>query len=116
MSSVFKRGVSLKKEAHEVDVSTTPNPNNQTQTEAEGGASEDVQAGTPEPNSHNQTASTQPDVTESPDGPSEDAEIAQNQTTSAHSVGTDYPSEDAVLTTVMNLKNGTTAAQDGTTF
>ncbi|XP_062384344.1 uncharacterized protein LOC134071575 isoform X2 [Sardina pilchardus] len=168
--------------AHEVDVSTTPSPNNQTQTEAVGGASEDVEAGTPAPIPHNQTATAQPDVTEtdgpsedhvvtatsspqnqttpaaqtenaetdgpsedhvvtatsspqnqttpaaqtenaeSPDEPSDDAEVAattqnaQNQATLAHTVGTDGPSEDAVLTTVLNLQNGTTPAQDVTTI
>ncbi|XP_041958186.1 uncharacterized protein LOC121716078 isoform X3 [Alosa sapidissima] len=126
----------------EVDGSTTPNPNNQTQTEAEGGASEDFQAGTPAPNANNRTATAQPDVTDgtseddvvtvtpSPqnqtsfatDGPSEDAEVAvttqnaQNQTTSTHTVGTDGVSEDHVLTSVLNLQNGTTSAQDGITI
>ncbi|KAG5260663.1 hypothetical protein AALO_G00295050 [Alosa alosa] len=59
-------------------------------------------------------------VTESREGPSEDADVAtttqngQNQTTSDHTVGTDGASEDAVLTTVLNLQNGTTSVQDGT--
>ncbi|XP_041944378.1 uncharacterized protein LOC121706579 isoform X3 [Alosa sapidissima] len=151
-SNVFcfpKRDVT-KRDADEVDVSTTTNPSNQTQTEANGGASEDVQAGTPVPNPHNQTATAQPDVTDEAseddvvtatprpqnqttpdaqsgnaeplDGPSEDAEAstttqnAENQTTSAPTVGTDGASEDAVLTTVLNLQNGTTSAQEGTTI
>ncbi|KAG5277306.1 hypothetical protein AALO_G00116020 [Alosa alosa] len=85
---VMKRGVP------EVDVLTTPNPNNQTQTEAEGGASEDVQAGTPAPYPHNQTAAAQPDVT---DGASEDDVVTatpspQNQTVSSATCGvTDSP-------------------------
>ncbi|XP_062403622.1 mucin-13-like isoform X2 [Sardina pilchardus] len=155
-SNVFglpKRDVT--KGAEKVDVSTTPNPTNQTQTEAPGGASEDVGAGTPAPDLHNQTTTAQPDLTdgaseddmvtvtvtpspqnqttaaaqtgdaESPDELSEDAkggakggtttQNAQNQTTSAPTV-TDGPSEDAVLTTVLNQQNGTTSAQDETTI
>ncbi|XP_062384281.1 uncharacterized protein LOC134071536 isoform X1 [Sardina pilchardus] len=103
--------------AHEVEVSTTPSPNNQTQTEAVGGASEDVEAGTPAPIPHNQTATAQPDVT---DGPSEDDVVTassrpQNQTTPAaqtENAETDGPSEDgwAEMTVTTSPQNQTTAA------
>ncbi|XP_041944377.1 uncharacterized protein LOC121706579 isoform X2 [Alosa sapidissima] len=153
-SNVFcfpKRDVT-KRDADEVDVSTTTNPSNQTQTEANGGASEDVQAGTPVPNPHNQTATAQPDVTDeaseddvvtatprpqnqtTPDAQSGNAEKDEakrsyaldeltttpsplNKTMSSATDGvTDGASEDAVLTTVLNLQNGTTSAQEGTTI
>ncbi|XP_062408248.1 putative uncharacterized protein DDB_G0290521 isoform X2 [Sardina pilchardus] len=101
--------------AHEVDVSTTPSPNNQTQTEAVGGASEDVEAGTPAPNPHNQTTTAQPDVA---DGPSEDDSVTatpspQNQTTSAaqtDNAETVGPSEDDVVTATQSPHNQTTSA------
>ncbi|KAG5262712.1 hypothetical protein AALO_G00278030 [Alosa alosa] len=117
MSSVIQRGMSWRKVPMWLML---PNPNNQTQTGANDGASEDYCMLSPQ----NQTTAAQtenavPSATggvtvESKDGPSEDAEVitpipnAQNQTTSAHSIGTDGASEDAVLTTVLNLQDGTT--------
>ncbi|XP_041958190.1 uncharacterized protein LOC121716079 isoform X3 [Alosa sapidissima] len=99
-----------------------PNANNRTATAqpdvTDGASEDDVVTSTPSP--QNQT--TPAVQTGDADGPSEDAEVAvttqnaQNQTTSTHTVGTDGVSEDHVLTSVLNLQNGTTSAQDGITI
>ncbi|KAG5274811.1 hypothetical protein AALO_G00140380 [Alosa alosa] len=118
-----KRDVT-KRDADEVDVSTTTNPSNQAQTEANGGASEDVQAGTPVPNPHNQTATAKPDVT---DEASEDDVVTatprpQNQTTPDAQSGNAEKDEakrsyalDELTTTPSPLNKTMSSATDGVT-